>query len=90
MCCGLCHGKKQLVSERRNRYERRRCPEGQPKQQGFCRSVQNFGTEIDTTGPGVEIVSTLPGTGHGALSGTSMASPAVAGFAAHLLSTNLN
>jgi subtilisin len=48
----------------------------------------NFGPEIDVTGAGVEIVSTLPGTGHGSMSGTSMACPAVAGFAAHLLAAD--
>jgi subtilisin len=63
-------------------------PKGAPSTQDFLAGFSNFGTEIDTTGAGVEIVSTLPGKGHGSMSGTSMASPAVAGFAAHLLSIN--
>jgi subtilisin len=63
-------------------------PKGIPKTQDFVAAFSNFGTEIDTIGPGVEMVSTLPGTGHGAMGGTSMACPSVAGFAAHLLSTN--
>ncbi|RXH05022.1 peptidase S8/S53 subtilisin kexin sedolisin [Bradyrhizobium guangzhouense] len=60
-------------------------PKGSPLATDFVADFSNFGPEIDTTGPGVEIVSTLPGTSHGSLSGTSMACPAVAGFAAYLL-----
>ena len=60
-------------------------PKGNPATKDFIADFSNVGTEIDTTGAGVEIVSTLPGTGHGSMSGTSMASPAVAGFAAFLL-----
>ncbi|WP_106744977.1 S8 family peptidase [Yoonia maritima] len=43
------------------------------------------GPEIDVCGPGVAIVSTLPGPGFGSYDGTSMASPHVAGIAAVLL-----
>jgi subtilisin len=63
-------------------------PKGVPATQDFVAAFSNFGPEIDITGPGVEIVSTLPGTSHGSMSGTSMACPAVAGFTAFLLSTN--
>lgn len=60
-------------------------PKSNPSGQDFLADFSNFGSEIDTTGPGVDILSTLPGTSHGSMSGTSMASPAVAGFAAYLL-----
>lgn len=63
-------------------------PRGNPSTKEFVAAFSNFGTEIDVTGPGVEIVSTLPGNGHGSMSGTSMACPAIAGFAAHLLATS--
>jgi subtilisin len=61
-------------------------PKGNPSTRDFLADFSNFGSEIDVTGAGVEIVSTLPGKGHGSMSGTSMASPAVAGFAAYVLS----
>jgi subtilisin len=63
-------------------------PKGNPLTKDFVADFSNFGPEIDVTGAGVEIVSTLPGTGHGSMSGTSMACPAVAGFAAHLLAAD--
>ena len=62
-----------------------RPPKGNPDTKDFVADFSNIGPEIDVTGAGVEIVSTLPGTGHGSMSGTSMASPAVAGFAAYVL-----
>jgi len=50
----------------------------------FLASFTNVGPEIDLVGPGVAIVSTVPG-GHAAMSGTSMACPAVTGMAARIL-----
>jgi subtilisin len=63
-------------------------PFGDPLRDDFVAAFSNFGSQIDVTGPGVEIVSTLPGGGYGPMSGTSMATPATTGFAAHLLSAN--
>lgn len=51
----------------------------------FLAAFSNIGREIDFTGPGVGIVSTVPG-GYAVMSGTSMACPAVTGVAAVLLS----
>jgi subtilisin len=47
-----------------------------------------MGPQIVLTGPGVGVVSTLPDSTYGTISGTSMACPAVTGFAAHLLSSS--
>ncbi|MEH3062544.1 MAG: S8 family serine peptidase [Methylobacterium radiotolerans] len=54
----------------------------------FIAAFSNFGPQIDLTGPGVGIVSTLPDDTFGVMSGTSMAAPAIAGFAARLMMTD--
>jgi len=51
----------------------------------FIAAFSNIGPEIDLTSTGVGIISTVPG-GHLPMDGTSMATPAVSGFAARLLS----
>lgn len=53
----------------------------------FLGAFSNVGGELDATGAGVGVVSTFPG-GYGAMSGTSMACPAVSGVAARILSKN--
>jgi subtilisin len=52
----------------------------------FMAAFSNYGPQIDLTGPGVGIVSTVPDDGYGVMSGTSMATPAISGFTAYLLS----
>jgi subtilisin len=46
------------------------------------------GTDVQFIAPGVGVISTIPGGGFGAMSGTSMACPVVSGIAANLLSHN--
>ncbi|KAK1985826.1 subtilase [Colletotrichum cereale] len=45
----------------------------------------NFGTAVDILAPGTDIKSTWPGDSTNTISGTSMASPHIAGLAAYLL-----
>ena len=50
-------------------------------------TFSNYGDDVEIAGPGVDIYSTLPG-GYGTYSGTSMASPHVAGAAALIVADN--
>jgi gliding motility-associated-like protein len=54
-------------------------------------SFTNYGTTIDVTAPGSDILSTLAGgvSNYGIFSGTSMASPLVAGICGLMLSNNI-
>lgn len=52
----------------------------------FVADFSNIGPETDLIGPGVGVISTVPG-GYAVMSGTSMATPAETGAAARLLSS---
>ncbi len=58
-------------------------PYGSDKK-NFVALFSNVGPEIDLTGPGVGIMSTVPGS-YAEISGTSMACPAVTGAAARVI-----
>ena len=51
-------------------------------QNGAKASFSNYGSYVDVAAPGVGIVSIYPGNGYAGMSGTSMASPHVAGVVA--------
>jgi subtilisin len=53
----------------------------------FMAAFSNHGSAIDLAGPGVGVVSTVPGDLWAVMDGTSMACPAVTGAVARLLST---
>jgi subtilisin len=60
-------------------------PYGASDKEAFVAAFSNVGPQIDVTGPGVGVVSTVPDNSYGVMSGTSMACPAVVGLAAYLL-----
>lgn len=51
-------------------------------------SLSNFSADLDISAPGEQIISTLPPSGYGPISGTSMASPHIAAIAALILERN--
>ena len=55
----------------------------------FPELYSNFGSAVDLAAPGSNIISAVPGGGFRALSGTSMACPLVAAFAALLKSQDM-
>lgn len=62
-------------------------PRGSKDKKVFAASFTNIGSKIALAGAGCGIVSTVPG-GYGVMSGTSMATPAIVGMAARILSAS--
>ncbi|KAF6793426.1 serine protease precursor [Colletotrichum sojae] len=61
------------------------CTVGATNRRDALAEYSNFGAAVDVLAPGSEILSTWPGGSINTISGTSMASPHVAGLAAYLL-----
>ena len=61
------------------------CTTGATDDADALASFSNFGSVVDVLAPGVDVLSAQPGGGSQTLSGTSMASPHVAGLGAYLL-----
>ncbi|UNI22269.1 hypothetical protein JDV02_008171 [Purpureocillium takamizusanense] len=60
------------------------CTVGGTARNDYRYSGSNWGSVVNILGPAVDVYSTLPGGGAGFMTGTSMASPHIAGLAAYL------
>jgi len=77
-------GRKGTFPRRTTQFGDVAAPYGQDRH-NFIAAFSNIGPEIALTGPGVGIISTVPG-GYAVMDGTSMACPAASGAAAAILS----